>query len=521
MAENREQWGSKIGLILAMAGNAVGLGNFWRFPYIAATNGGGAFMIPYFFALIVIGIPVMLIEWSIGRYGGAHGHGTVGPMIYLQAKKAVKPKTAIILGALAGAIAFGVTLLVNSYYIHIIGWSLGYAVQSLAGGYVGVDGSTFFVNYITDPKMLIFWVISIALLGWGVMKGVSGGIEAWAKVMMPTIYVFGFILAIRAVTLGSPVNPDWSSMNGLNFVWNPDLSKLTSASVVTATGQIFFTLSLGMGIICNYASYLKADEDIVAASVATVSLNEFAEVILAGTSVIPISYAFLGPEGIKGSIGLAFMALPNVFTTMTGGRIFGAVWFFLLFFAGFTSAIAMYNYLVALLEEDLNIPRKKGALIMFIAYLVVGTPIALESIMTGQANLSYFTEVDNWIGNYLLIVLGLIEVVVVAWLVKDSALDEINKGGLWKVPKWFFRLFHQFLTPISIIVFLAIFTKDYYLAGNFKAIPSYIAETPELAIWINLARAVVVVVLLTGFIQTYRSIKSKYISEIQNNKVEV
>ena len=148
------------------------------------------------------------------------------------------------------------------------------------------------------------------------MKGVSEGIEAWAKVMMPAIYVFGIILAVRAVTLGAPVNPDWSSMKGLNFVWNPDLSQLTSASIVTATGQIFFTLSLGMGIICNYASYLQPDEDIVTASVATVALNEFAEVILAGTSVIPISYAFLGPEGIKGSIGLAFMALPNVFTTI-------------------------------------------------------------------------------------------------------------------------------------------------------------------------------------------------------------
>ena len=520
MAENRDQWGSKIGLILAMAGNAVGLGNFWRFPYIAATNGGGAFMIPYFFALIVIGIPIMLVEWSIGRYGGAHGHGTVGPMIYLQAKKAVKPKTAIILGSLAGAIAFGVTLLVNSYYTHIIGWSLGYAVESLLGGYVGVDGTTFFVNYITDPKMLIFWVISLALLGWAVMKGVSEGIEAWAKVMMPTIYVFGIILVIRALTLGAPVNPDWSSMNGLNYVWNPDLSKLNSASIVTATGQIFFTLSLGMGIICNYASYLQSDEDIVAASIATVSLNEFAEVILAGTSVIPISYAFLGPEGIKGSIGLAFMALPNVFTTMAGGRIFGAVWFFLLFFAGFTSAIAMYNYLVALLEEDLNVPRKKGAIIIFIDYLIVGTPIALESILTNTANLFYFTEVDNWIGNYLLIVLGLIEIIVVAWLVRDPALEEMNKGGLWKVPRWFFKVFHQFLTPVSIIVFLALFTKDYAVAGNFKIIPSYMTGSEEFVVWVNLARAVVVCILILGFIQTYKSIKSKYKTEIENNKVE-
>ena len=314
--QNRDQWGSKIGLILAMAGNAVGLGNFWRFPYIAATNGGGAFMIPYFFALIVIGLPTMLVEWAIGRYGGAHGHGTVGPMVYIQARKAISPKKAIILGSVCGAIGFGVTVLVNSYYTHIIGWSLGYAVNSLTGGYVGVDSGAFFVNYVTDPKNLIFWIIGLASLGWAVMKGVSEGIEAWAKVMMPAIYVFGIILAVRAVTLGAPVNPDWSSMKGLNFVWNPDLSQLTSASIVTATGQIFFTLSLGMGIICNYASYLQPDEDIVTASVATVALNEFAEVILAGTSVIPISYAFLGPEGIKGSIGLAFMALPNVFTTM-------------------------------------------------------------------------------------------------------------------------------------------------------------------------------------------------------------
>ena len=140
--------------------------------------------------------------------------------------------------------------------------------------------------------------------------------------------------------------------------------------------------------------------------------------------------------------------------------------------------------------------------------------------MTGTANLFYFTEVDNWIGNYLLIVLGLIEVIVVAWLVRDPALEEMNKGGLWKVPKWFFRLFHQFLTPVCIIVFLAIFTKDYALAGNFKAIPSYMAGNEQFVVWVNLARAVVVCILIVGFIQTYKSIKSKYTSEIENNKVE-
>ena len=518
--QNRDQWGSKIGLILAMAGNAVGLGNFWRFPYIAATNGGGAFMIPYFFALIIIGLPVMLVEWSIGRYGGAHGHGTIGPMLYLQAKKGVSPKKALLIGSLAGAIAFGVTILVNSYYTHIVGWGLGYAVHSLLGSYFGVDGGEFFVNYVTDPKMLVFWVISLGALGAAVMKGVSEGIESWAKIMMPAIYVCGIVLGIRAVTLGAPVNPDWSSMNGLNYIWNPDLSQLTTSSVVTAAGQIFFTLSLGMGIICNYASYLQPDEDIIAASVATVSLNEFAEVILAGTSVIPISYAFLGPEGIKGSIGLAFMALPNVFTTMVGGRIFGAVWFFLLFFAGFTSAIAMYNYLVALLEEEMGIDRKKGALIIFALYIIVGLPIAAEGVITGEANLIYFTEVDNWIGNYMLIVLGLIEIITVAWIVGDEGLEEMNKGGLWHVPKWFYKVFHQFLTPVVIIVFLALFTKDYWVAGNFKMVPGYLAGIEHLAMWSIMGRCVVIAVVLIGFVQTYTAIKKKYKDEIEANKAD-
>lgn len=522
MAESRENWGSKIGLILAMAGNAVGLGNFWRFPYVAASNGGGAFMIPYFFALIVIGIPIMLVEWSIGRYGGKHGHGTLGPMMYLQAKKAMAPKKAIIVGSLCGMIAFAVTILVNSYYNHIIGWSLGYAVHSLLGTYMkpGVDSAAFFASYVQNPAMLIFWVIALLFLATAVMKGIQKGIESWAKIMMPVLYVFGIILGIRALTLGSPINPDWSSLAGLNFIWNPDFSQLSWQSAIAAAGQIFFTLSLGMGIIHNYASYLQPDEDIITASVATVSLNEFAEVILGGTAVIPIAYAFLGPEGIKGSIGLAFMALPNVFTNMTGGAIFGAMWFLLLFFAGITSAIAMYNYLVALLEEDLGIERKKGAIIVFIGYLIVGAPIALESIITKSANLSYFTEVDNWIGNYLLIVLGLIEIVIIGWCVRDSALEEMNKGGLWKVPKWFFRLFHQFLTPVTIITFLVFFTRDYWIAGNFKLVPSYVAATPELVIWVNLARLVVFTVLVIGFVQSYKSIKTKYRDEVDSNKVK-
>ena len=225
MDESRGNWGSKVGLILAMAGNAVGLGNFWRFPYVAASNGGGAFMIPYFFALIVIGMPLMMVEWSIGRYGGKYGHGTMGPIMYLQAKQAMTPKKAIIVGSLSGMIAFGVTILVNSYYNQLIGWSLGYGFNSLTGGYMDSSISTgeFFACYIQNPSNLIFWIISLLVLAFAVMKG----IESWAKIMMPVLYVFGIILCIRSLTLGAPVNPDWSSLKGLNFIWNPDFSKLS------------------------------------------------------------------------------------------------------------------------------------------------------------------------------------------------------------------------------------------------------------------------------------------------------
>lgn len=518
----RENWGSKLGLILAMAGNAVGLGNFWRFPYQAAKNGGGAFMLPYFAALLIIGIPVMLVEWNQGRYGGKYGHGTIGPMVYLQAREGTRPRNAIIIASIAGAIAFGVTVLVNSYYNHIIGWTLGYSYLSLTGGYMDTAQSTgeVFVNYIQTPSLVItFWVLALAGLAFAVMRGIQKGVEAWAKLMMPVLYVFGTILIIRALTLGAPVNPDWTPLKGLDFLWSPDWSALTWTSVLGAAGQIFFTLSLGMGIIQNYASYLKPDDDIVLSSITTVSLNEFAEIVLGGTIVIPITYAFLGPEGLSGGVGLSFISLPNIFRAMAGGQIFGTLWFLLLFFAGFTSAIAMYNYLVALLEESLGMARKKASLFVFALYIVAGLPVGLEAIITKTDTLAYFTEVDNWIGSYFLVVLGLIEVLVSGWLFGDYFLSESNRGGYWKIPSWFFNVFIRVVAPLAIIVILIFSTKTYWDAGYLKWIPSFVESTPQLVPWVVAARVVLVGVLGFGFFQSYVSIKEKYGQELIQNKV--
>lgn len=524
MSDSRENWGSKMGLILAMAGNAVGLGNFWRFPYQAASNGGGAFMIPYFAALILIGIPTLLVEWNLGRYGGKYGHGTLGPMVYLQAREGVKPKTAIIIGSIAGSMAFAVTVLVNSYYNHIIGWTLGYSWLSITGKYMDPSVATgdIFVNYVQNPwYVMTFWILSLLALTYAVTRGVQNGIELVAKIMMPTLYVFGIVLAIKALTLGSPVNPDWSAIKGLEYVWTPRFDQLSWKSAIAAAGQIFFTLSIGMGIICNYASYIKPDDDVVVSSVATASLNEFAEVILGGTAVIPIAYAFMGPEGVKGGVGLSFIALPNVFRVMSGGQIFGTMWFMLLFFAGFTSAIAMYNYLVALLEENLGFTKMKAALSIFTLYIIVGLPVGLEAIITKNATMSYFVEIDNWIGSYLLVILGFIEVLVAGWLMGDKALEEMNRGGYWKVPKWFFNVFTKTITPAVLAILIVFSTIDYAKAGYFKWVPSFVAESPELVPWVQAARIVIIIVFMLGFYTSYTSIKKTYGKEIEENKVSI
>ncbi|MGC9772039.1 hypothetical protein [Fervidobacterium islandicum] len=291
-------------------------------------------------------------------------------------------------------------------------------------------------------------------------------------------------------------------------MWAPRWNELNWSSTLAAAGQIFFTLSLGMGIIQNYASYLKKDDDIVTSAVATAALNEFAEVILAGTIVIPIAFTFLGPEGLKSGVGLSFIALPNVFRTMVGGNAIGTLWFLLLFFAGITSSIAMFNYLVAFLEEQFGVERKKGSTVIFALYIAAGLPIALEPIATKTSELFYLTELDNWVGSYLLVVLGLIEIISAVWLFKEKGLEEINNGSYWKVPKWFYSIVMKLITPAFIIVLLVFSTIDYAKNGYLKVVPDFAKNYPNLIPWVFAARSVMVLVFLLSFILIYRALNN-------------
>lgn len=511
-----ENWGSKIGLILAMAGNAVGLGNFWKFPYVAAQNGGGAFMVPYFIALALLGLPIMLMEWQIGREGGQKGENTLGPMMYLEAKERLKPKSALVIGSVCGGLCFAITLLINSYYTHIVGWTLNYSVISFTGDYMdrSVDTGSLFVSMISDPvRVFIFWIIALACLAFAVSRGISGGIEKWSKIMMPTLYIFAAILLVTALTTGSPVNPDWSALKGLNYVWNPDFSRLTWGGAMAGAGQIFYSLSIGMGLICHYASYLKKDDDIVVSSVATISLNEFAEIILAGSIVIPLGFAYLGRDILESAgVGLTFITLPNAFREMPMGNIFGGLWFMLLFFAGFTSAMALYNYVATFVSETMHISKKKASWGVMAAYLVIGLPIALESIINQSGATYYLDEIDLWIGQYFLLVLGLMEVIVFTRCKSIEKQLEINRGGLWKAPRWFVSVLLRYITPIALIVLIVFATWERVSSGALTLFPT--EKVPYGPFWVNLGRIVMIAIFAFGAAITAKYLKNKYQDEL-------
>ncbi len=263
MGSSREVWRSRVGLILAMAGNAVGLGNFLRFPRQAALNGGGAFMVPYFVALLLLGIPLMWVEWAIGRLGGRHGHGsTPGMFALLWRHPAAKD---------LGALGVAIPLLLVMYYTYVEAWTLAFAGLSAARHFWGVDTFEGMTRYLADFQgaavgsgdrfdglavALPAFVLTLALNVWVLPRGVVRGIERLAKVALPALFLFAAVLVVRVVTLPAAAGGA-SVLDGLAFVWNPDLTRLAEPAVwLAAAGQIFFTLSVGTGSIHTYASYL-------------------------------------------------------------------------------------------------------------------------------------------------------------------------------------------------------------------------------------------------------------------------
>ena len=476
MDKPREQWGTRLGVILAVAGSAVGLGNFLRFPGQAAANGGGTFMIPYFCALIFLGIPICWAEWIMGRYGGQKGYNSC-PAIFgiLGRRKGWR---------YIGVFGLIIPIAVYMYYVLIEAWCLGYAWHYLTGSMnLGTDpseyaanSSSFFKNFTGDSAdgalfsggiqpLLVFWLITFTLNFVLIFRGVSKGIEAFCIRAMPVMALCAVVVLIRVLTLGTPdeTKPDQNVINGLGFMWNPQVAEgekwytslFNPQTWLAAAGQIFFSLSVGFGIIVNYASYLKKDDDVVLSGLTAASTNEFFEVCLGGMITLPAAFIFLGSVGAvaaatTGTFGLGFNTLPVVFMYMPLGNFFGFLWFFMLFLAAVTSSLSMLQPGIAFLEEGLGIGRRASVTILGLI-TAMGSCFIIYFSKNGVA----LNTVDFWVGTALIFVLAMVEVVLFAWVFgAGKGFTEGQRGAEMKLPKVWKFIIQWISPPYLLIVFV-------------------------------------------------------------------
>ncbi len=459
--QTQERWATRIGLILAMAGNAVGLGNFLRFPVQAAQNGGGTFMIPYFVSFLLLGIPLMWVEWTIGRFGGRNGYSTVPGMFDELADR--KRKWAKYLGVLGVVMP----LVVFIYYTYVVSWMLGFSFFSLTGGYFGLGEFDQVAQYLYSYQdifdssthggwvAVVFFLLTIVFLYSVLSRGISGGIEKLALIGMPILFLFAFILMIRVLTLPAAVG---TPAEGLNFIWNPEWTSLWDAKVwLAAAGQMFFTLSLGMGTIHTYSSYLTEKDDVTLTGLSTGATNEFAEVVLGGTIAIPAAVTFFGVAGATaiaegGTYDLGIVAMGVVFQGLPGaevwGRLTGFLWFFLLFIAGITSSVALSSPAVAFLQEEYERTRKQAVL------MVMSLAVALGTLHVLFYHRQFLDVWDYWAGTFGLVVFAAVEIVLFSWVFGiDRGWREMHIGADLRVPV-VYRFVIKWVTPLFLFVLL-------------------------------------------------------------------
>jgi len=458
----RERWGSRLGVIMAVAGSAIGLGNFLRFPVQAAKNGGGAFLIPYFVALLLVGLPLMWIEWTIGRFGGGFGHSTAPGMFHTLWNKNRFIKYFGIIGIFGPIVIF-------IYYTYVESWLLGYSWFALTGAYNACDtresmgaflktyqgvGTNPYVSFSTPAYA--FFLITFATNVLIVYFGIQRGIEKVCKYGLPILFIFGIVLMARVLTLGAPdpAQPQNSALNGLGFLWNPDWSALGRAQVwMAAAGQICYTLSVGIGVILTYASYLSKKDDVALSGLTAAATNEVAEVIVGGSIVIPAAFAFFGLAGTQsvaegGAFDLGFVTMPLVLDQMAFGNLMGFMWFGLLFLAGVTSSISLAQPAVAFLEDEFGLSKKRAVLVFSAVSFILCQPCILF------LDKGVLDQMDFWGGTFCLVLFGTVETILFAWVFgMEDAWTELHVGSDITIPR-FYRFIIKYITPVFLIALL-------------------------------------------------------------------
>lgn len=435
---NRESFATKFGVIAATAGSAVGLGNIWRFPYLVGENGGAAFLLIYLGFVLMIGIPVMLSEFVIGRSARKNPYG---------AFRLLAPgKPWYLVGLMGVAAAF----MILAFYTTVAGWTLEYMYQSVINGFESKSGaqlSEMFTAFRSNSwRPLLWFLVFMAMTATIIFMGVKKGIEKSTMILMPALLVILLILCVRSLMLPG-------SMEGVRFLFNPDFSRITGSSILAALGQVFFSMSIGMGTLITYASYFPAKDNLFSTSI-SVALTDTLIAILAGIVIFPAVFSFHIAPGY--GEGLVFVTLPGIFQQMHGGSFFALLFFLLLGLAALTSTISVLEVIVAFFVEELNLTRRAATWIAASTVSILGLMCALSwnSALEGVKifGLNIFGLLDFTSANILLPVGGFFIVLFVAWFFgRDKTRAELSSSGTLKaryIPVYIFII--RYIAPVAL-----------------------------------------------------------------------
>lgn len=469
---NREAWGTRLGIILAAAGSAVGIGNLLRFPGQAATHGGGTFMIPYVVSMLLLGLPIMWIAWTVGRMGGRHGHGSL-PGMYDKI-------TGRWWGKYVGVIGVALPLVFIIYYTYIEAWCLAYAWFSATGSYAdpSVDLGVYFQEFLGNATTshyfpgvgtaLVFLGISLLLNVWILYRGVSKGIEALAKIAIPILMLFSIVLGVWVLSQGPAA---WA---GLDFLWTPDFSKLTDPDVwLAAAGQIFFTLTLGYGALECFGSYLKDDDDLVLTGLTAASLNEFVEVIFGSMIAIPAAALYFGSDKIvataeSGTFAIGMISMPEIFRGMEGIQLFGSMWFLLLFFAAFTSSVAVAQPVMAFLQDEARMSRGVAAIVLFFLWVLGSIPVVFFY------KYGALDDMDFWAGTVGLVICATMQALIFSLILGvRRGWDEMHKGAEIRIPR-IFKPIMAVVTPLLLVALTGAWFFDAIMSDSMLPHPKIV-----------------------------------------------
>jgi len=450
MSEKRSNFTGKIGFVLAAAGSAVGLGNIWRFPYLAAKYGGGIFLLVYILLAVTFGFALMCAEISLGRKTGLSAIG---------AFKALDKRFAFV-----GWLASVVPAIILPYYSVIGGWVAKYIWVYISGQAHNASTDDFFSAFIASPIEPIGWfLLFIGLTALIVILGVEKGVEKVSKIMMPILILLTLVIAVY--TLFMP-----GAIDGLIYYIKPDFSHFSATTVLAAMGQLFYSMSLAMGIMITYGSYMKKDIRLES-SVKQIELFDTGIAFLAGLMIIPAVFAFSG--GDEAALGkgpsLMFITLPKVFDYMKGGTIIGALFFIMVFFAALTSSISLMETVVSIVKDKTGWDRKKICWIVFIGAVILGLPSSLGFGVLSHITVAGMTFLDmfDFMSNSVIMpIVAFLTCIFVGYIIKPKALiEEMNIGGKFKSEK-LFNVMIKYIAPVFIVLILVSSVLD--VLGIFK-----------------------------------------------------